>query len=431
MQLLLLGANHRTADISERELLSFTAESAATTLANLLREAGVIEALLISTCNRVEFYTVTEDTRSAEDAIRRVIRDSKGRDVLSDKLGQYRLCGREAVRHLCRVASGLDSMMLGEKQILGQVKEAVSLARHAGSIGPRLERITSAAARAAKRVHEETGIGAGAVSVASAAVALAVKVVGDLTDRRVLVLGAGETGRLVAKHFTKRSPAALVIASRSLSRAEAAAGEFRCRAISLTDADRVLREVDVVVSATSASEYLISADTVRRLMSARENRPLIIIDIAVPRDVDPGAGRLENVFLHDIDALQSFVEKSRDRRRREIPRAESIIDEETDRLMTWFRELSAVPVIRQLREHFERIREHEVAKSLKHFPSGERRQVENLTRSLINKLLHSPTTRLKAIESGGEADMQRITAVRDLFGLDEAACGRDGSDDEE
>jgi glutamyl-tRNA reductase len=431
MQLLLLGVNHRTADISDRELLSFAAEATSTTLSELLREPDVSEAFLLSTCNRMELYVVTENTQAAEDAIRRIVQQAKGRDLLSDELRRYRACGRDVVRHLCRVAAGLDSMMLGEKQILGQVKEAVALAREAGAVGPRLDRIASAAARAAKRVHDETEIGTGAVSIASAAVALALKVVGGLSHRRVLVVGAGETGRLAAKHFTKRAPAELIIASRTRSRAEAVAMELGCRAIPLTDLDAVLREIDVIVSATSATEYVIAADAVRRAMTVRENRPLVIVDIAVPRDVDPEAGRLENVFLHDLDALRSFIDKSRDRRQREIPRAEAIVEEETSRLMAWFRELSAVPVLRQLRDHFERIRTHEVAKSLKRFPPGERQKVEDLTRSLINKLLHLPTTRLKSIEAGREADMRRIAVMRDLFALDEGACATDQTDDDE
>jgi glutamyl-tRNA reductase len=429
MQIFLLGVSHKTTDVATRELLAFSPDEATATMEELLRLPEVAEALLLSTCNRVELYVVTEENSADEAAVVRIVERAKSCDLRSAGFGVFRLKGWDAVRHLCRVAAGLDSMMLGEKQILGQVREAVALARRAGALGARLERVSSAALHAASRIHDETEIGSGAVSVASAAVALAHKVVGSLSAHRVLVVGVGNTGKLVARHFAKRSPAALTVASRNLARAEALASELECNAISLFDLDGALHAFDVIVSATAATDYVITIDMVRRAMAARSNRPLIMVDIAVPRDVDPEAGALENVFLHDIDALRRFIDRSLARRRREVPKAETIVEEETRRLISWIRSLSVAPVVRELRDHFERVRAREVAKNLKHCSAEERARVESLTRSLINKLLHLPTTRLKSIDARNANDLLRLQAVRELFALDDTET--DSADDSE
>jgi glutamyl-tRNA reductase len=315
------------------------------------------------------------------------------------------------------VAAGLDSMLLGEPQILGQVKAAGLLARDAGSLGVRLERVVAAAVHAGKRARSETEVGAGAVSVAAAAVVLAAKVFGDLGRCRVLVVGAGDTGTLAARHFAERRPAELRVVNRTHERAAVLAESVGARAVPFEELGAALEGADVVVTATSAPGNLIGVADVKAAARGRVYRPLVLIDIAVPRDIDPAAGSLESVFLHDIDDLEGLVDESLARRRREVPRVEAILEEEVEKVAAWLKGLDAAPLVRELREHFERVRAAELSKSLPGIAPGEQDRVERLTRSLVNKLFHLPTTRLKTLDLAGEAGGVRLETVRELFAL--------------
>jgi len=424
LDLLLFGVNHRTAGMDRRDALAFDETATLATLRALTGEGRVSQALLLSTCNRTEVYAVAADAADAEAAVREEVQRSRGGDSLGPGDHRYELRGRDAARHLLRVAAGLDSMVLGEKQVLGQVKTAVALAREAEATGPLLDRLAEAALHAGKRVRTETAIDVGAMSVASAAVKVATRVLGDLRGRRVLVVGAGETGRLAARHFAKERPAALLVANRTLERARALAAEVRGEAVPLDGVADVLSHVDVVVSATRAPGFVIAANTVAAAMRARGSRPLVVVDLAVPRDVEPAAGETAHVFLHTIDALRAMVDEGLDGRRREVPKAEAIVEEECGRVWAWACGRGTTPVVRELREHFERVRAEEVGKSLRHFSSDEQAHVEQLTRALVNKLLHLPTLRLKEIDLASEEGRARLSAARELFAL-----GPDGQEE--
>lgn len=417
LELQVVGMSHRTAPIDAREALAFEPAQVRDALRLAKEEDALRETLILSTCNRTEAYCLAADPERAEARLRDLVSRLKGRDLLGPGPHRYLHRQVEAVRHLLRVASGLDSMVLGEMQILGQVKDAHSLAREAGATGPVLDRLLGSALHAGKRARAETEIGAGAVSVASAAVALATKVFGDLGRRHVLVVGAGETGRLAARHFGESRPARLLIANRTLAKAEELAAELGGEALPLGALPEALSRVDVVVCATRAPGVVISEELVRRVVRERPDRPLVLVDIAVPRDVDPAVARLENVFLYPIDAVETLVDQNLARRRREVPRVEAIVEEETERFLAWMRSLGAVPLLRELREHFERVRAEEVGKSLKHFSLAEQERIEHLTKALINKLLHLPTTRLKALDPASEAGLARLHVVRELFDL--------------
>ncbi|MGE3372100.1 MAG: glutamyl-tRNA reductase [Vicinamibacteria bacterium] len=415
MELMLLGVNHRTADVAAREGLAFDAERAVATLAQ--RGDALPEAFILSTCNRVEIYAFSPSPEAGAARLRAMLGEAKGAEP-SPAARRLDARGEAAARHLLRVSAGLDSMVLGEMQILGQVKDAWDRAREAGSLGLHLDRLLATAVHAGKRARAETAIGEGAVSIASAAVALATRVFGDLEQRRVLVIGAGQIGSLAARHFAERQPRQLLIASRTVLRAEALAREAGGRALGLESLCAALAEVDVAVSATSAPGLVVTAEAVRRAMKGRGNRPLVLVDLAVPRDVDTEVAQLENVFLHSIDALNAFVDRSLARRQAEVPRVEAIVEQECGRLFEWLRARDATPVLRELREHFERVRTAELEKSLRHFPESERQRVERLTRALVNKLLHRPTMRLKDCANTPDRGRNRIEAARDLFALD-------------
>jgi glutamyl-tRNA reductase len=416
VELTLLGVNHRGADVATREALAFRPEEALALLRASRSEPALAEALLLSTCNRVELYACAADPEAGLAALERLLGAAKGATALAAaSSSRYVRRGVEAARHLCLVAAGVDSMLLGEPQILGQVKDAAPPAREAGSLGVRLERLVDAAVHAGKRARSETEVGAGAVSVAAAAVTLAAKVFGDLRGCRVLVVGAGDTGALAARHFAERRPRSLSVTNRTPERALALAEALGARAVPWGSLGSELAEADVVATATSAPGPVIDAGMVSSAQRRRGGRPLVLVDVAVPRDVEPRAGALENVFLHDVDALQALVDQSLARRRREVPRVEAIAAEEADRWQAWVRGLEAAPVVRELRAHFERVCAQELAEGLRHFPVEEQPRVERLTRSLVNKLLHLPTTRLKSLDLDGEHGGLRLDTVRRLF----------------
>jgi len=418
MDILMLGANHRTSDLEAREKLAFSLEEQKTLMRAMVARDAVVEAALIVTCNRTEVYAAGEDLEAVETALREVVCAERGADLLAPGPGRDRRTGADAAAHLHRVAAGLDSMVLGEKQILGQVKEAWCEARGADALGAVLDKLFASAVHAGKRARTETDIDCGAVSVPSAAVSLAGKVFGDLEGRDLVVVGAGETGRLAAVHFAERRPARLRIVNRTPERAAALAAEVSAEAWPFERLSETLVEADVVAFATRAPEPVIDAATIAAALHHRPHRPLVILDLAVPRDVDPAAADLENVFLHPVDALRGLVDQSLARRQREVPKAEAIALEESGRFLAWWRGLGATPVLRELRAHFEKVRAEEVARSLRHFSPQEHERVERLTQALVNKLLHLPMTRLRTLDADTREGIVRLDAVRELFALD-------------
>ncbi len=416
MTLFLLGVNHRTAVLEDREALALSSAEVLDLLERLGRRGVLGEALVLSTCNRTEVYAVAAEITAAEQEVRGAVEQLRGRDLLGPGPHRYLLSGPAVAMHLLRVACGLDSMVLGDVQILGQVKEAYRLARQAGTAGVLLDRLLETALHAGKRARAETAIGAGHVSMSSSAVAAAVATVG-LRDRRVLVVGAGETARLAARHAADHNPAVIAIANRSLAHAEALAHEVGGHAMPLDWLNEALAAADVVFSATSAPGTVISAALVEEAMAPRPGRPLLVLDLAVPRDVEAAAADVPGVTLRTLDTIRAVVDQSLSTRSGEVPRVEVIVADECERFSQWTRGLAATPTLVALREHFERIRSEEVDRVLRHATDDERQRAERLTRVLVNRLLHVPMLRLKEADAASTDGQLRLQAARDLFAL--------------
>ncbi len=421
MHLLLAGMSHRSASLTERESLALDADGIARVLAGIARRGGVTEAVVLSTCNRTELYGLSADPDGAYEALRAAVGEEKGADVLAPGPAVYRLEGRDAVRHAFRVAAGLDSMVLGDLQILGQVKDAYGAAKDAGATGPWLERMFESALRAGKRVRTESSIGTGIVSVASAACELARRHMSTLDGRRVLVIGTGETGRLAAKHLAHHCPGRVTVVNRTYAHAEQCAAEVGARAVPIEQLGAVLADADLVLSATRAPHPIVTGQAVADAMADRPGRPIVIIDLAVPRDVEAGAAGIPGVTLHSIDDIQDVVDRTLARRAAEVPKVEAILDEEVAKFEAWHRALDAAPVVRDLRDHFERVRLEELERALANVSAEERARAERLTRALVNRLLHLPTVRLKDLDPASDEGAHRLRAARELFALE----GRD------
>jgi glutamyl-tRNA reductase len=372
---------------------------------------------MFSTCNRTEVYAFHPDVVQGTRDVRELLAASKTVDASREGNRFYEYHGRGALEQLFRVACGLDSLMLGEAQILDQVKDGYEASLKAGALGVVGEHLLSAAIRCGNRARSETGIAAGAVSVAFAAVSLAHKVFGDLTERTALVVGAGQTGSLVAKHLRDHGIGRLLIANRSIDRARSLAAEMRGEPLALDGLAGALPQADMVITATSASAPLIDRDMVRAAQKTRHGRAFLIVDIGVPRDVDPRVTGLDNVFLHDVDGLQVMIDQALARRRKEVPKVEKILAQEIDTFLDWYNGLQAAPVIKELRGWAEELRAQEIARHSGRLSSEQRQAVDSVTRALLNKLLHRPTVLLRESATHGEAGLRRIETTRELFGL--------------
>jgi glutamyl-tRNA reductase len=401
MSLVLVGTSHRLSPVEVRERIAFDVDEAAE-LARRLADGG--EAVCLSTCNRTELYFSHQDPDVAE----QLAADA----LLGDEVELYRMRDEEAALHLFRVAAGLDSLVPGEGEILGQVREAYE----AGARGPVLDRLFSEALRVGKKVRTETAIAESPSSVSSAAAALAQQVFGELTGCSVLLVGAGEVSELAARALTARGATIGAVTSRTQESAERLAEAFDARTVPFDDLGRELEQVDVVVSSTSSPEPVLSREQVPN----RHGRPLFVIDLAVPRDVDPAVAELEDCYLYDIDDLQAVVRESLSGRRREAERAEAIVEQEAKRFRDWQASLHVVPAIASLRERAESIRSGELAKAegrLEGLSESERRTVESLTTQIVNKLLHVPIVRMK--EAAATEGAGYVEVARHLFGLGE------------
>jgi glutamyl-tRNA reductase len=424
MTLFLLGVNHRTAALEHREALALGAADVHEILGDLSRAGGLAESLVLATCNRTEIYGAAPEITAAESYVREAIERLRGSDLLAPGPHRYLRSGTAVAEHLFRVACGLDSMVLGDVQILGQVKDAYALARQVGSAGVLLDRLFETALHAGKRARGETSIGAGHVSMSSAAVDLAAARAGGLAGRRVLVIGAGETARLAARHAAEHRPAALLIANRGLERAARLAADVGGEAVGFAQVPEVLHSVDVVFSATSAPTAVVSTAVVQQAMAGRPTQPLLLLDLAMPRDVEPGAGDVPGVTLRTLDTIRAVVDRSLAVRTSAVPAVEGIVEEEAARFAAWWRGLAATPTLVALREHFERIRVEEMDKLLRHASSDERHRAERLTQLLVNRLLHVPMLRLKDADPASSDGQLRLQAARELFAL--ATPGADG-----
>jgi glutamyl-tRNA reductase len=420
--LTLVGVNHRSASFQELEEAALEADQVKEVLHRIAGTGQIAEAAMIATCNRTEAYLVGLETEGPSTIGRQVL---KGLGDLSEDAVFVKF-GRDAVAHLCRVAAGIDSLMVGEVQILGQVKTALTLARETHAAGPLLGQLFAAAFRAGKRSRSETQIGQGAVSVSYAALGLAQKIFSDLSDRSLLLVGAGDAAALAGRHFVEAGVGSIVIANRSPERAARLAADLSGRAVGLDQVPEVLGDADVVVTATSSPEPVITRGQVQTATSHR-SRPLIFIDIAMPRDVDAAVNDLDGVFVHDMGALESIVQKNLERRRREIPKVEAIVAEEVERHQTWEKSLEAGSTIRDLRGHFETIRGEELAKLQGKVSETDFERLERVTRAIVNRLLHTPTTRIRRPREEAGNPITLFAAVREIFALD--AGGEDEDPD--
>jgi glutamyl-tRNA reductase len=414
MSILLLGTSHRTAPLALREALSFSSDDALT----LQRRArpALDELVVLSTCHRTELYASSPaDADATEAALRRLVLEAKGADLLAPAAHVYRLEDGAAAHHLLRVAAGLESLVIGEPQILGQVRLALAAARSAGSVGATLGALFDAALRAGKRARAETDIGKGRASVAAAAVEQAARAGARLAGGSLVVVGAGDTARLVVAELVKRGPRRLVVVNRDAARAAELAGVVGAGALPLEQLPRALAEADAAFFATRAPQPLLTAD---RLSPLREPaRPLWIVDLGMPRNVQPAVAALSGVQVIAVDGLGEAAAARLEARRAAVPRVESIVEEELTAFLSSWRARGLAPLVRELREHFERVRLLELSR-LHALAPDERERVERLTRALVNKLLHQPTTRLKELGGGDAAVELRARTLRELFGLE-------------
>jgi glutamyl-tRNA reductase len=420
VHLLLVGASHRTAPIELRERLDFGSRGLDAAVRALAGRQSAAEAVVISTCNRAELYVVCEEPTDAVDDLVRFIADFHHLPAEQIRPHLYSHIDHEVARHLFRVSSGLDSMVVGEPQILGQIKEAYSVATTVQTAGPLLNKLFHWAFGVGKRVRSETALAEGAVSVSFAAVTLAKKIFGDLNGRRVLVVGAGEMGKLTAIHLKAQGVAAVAITSRTLAHAEQLAEEIGGMVAAWDSLPQALLDSDIVITSTGASKPILSRAQVEDAVPASRTRPLFLIDIAVPRDVDPRAAEIEQVFLYNIDDLQSIVHENLQKRGHEVSRAEQIVEEEVSKFATWHRSREAVPTIVALRQRFEAVRRSELERlepKLSSLPPDARSRVEDVTRLIIEKLLLQPTEQLKRTDDS-ERVAQYTEALTRLFGLD-------------
>jgi glutamyl-tRNA reductase len=415
--LLLLGTDFRCAPLELREKVSYKGEEGEELLVHLLARPSVAEAFLLSTCNRTEILLQPRDEDEAYRTALELVFLRRVPDL--ERPGRiYVKRNGEAARHLLSVASGLESMVLGEPEILGQVKQASALAEAVGAEGAVLRRLLRTAVAAGKRARQETALGSGAVSLGYATVELAKNIFSGLADSRALLVGAGETARLVATALVERGIGHLAVANRGAERRERFREEFPDAEI-LTFEERLpaIGRADLVVATTGAEEPVLTRRQLQEAMSERPSRPLLVVDLGVPRQVEPEARRIENLFLHPIDSLEHLIQRNLKRRKEEVPRVEEILEQELAHFRNWYRGLSAEPLIARLQKQAERIRRQELDLALGDFPLESHASLERLTRSLVRKILHHPSTRLRT--KSGEEDLPRLDLVRELFRLDD------------
>ncbi|HEY0512853.1 MAG TPA: glutamyl-tRNA reductase [Thermoanaerobaculia bacterium] len=415
--LLLVGTDYRCSPIELRERVAYGKEEAEKALVHLLARPEVAEAFLLSTCNRTEIYLQPRDEDGAYRAALDMIFLSREPEL--ERPGRlYVKRNAEAARHLLAVAGGLESMVLGEPEILGQIRAASALAEAMGAEGPVLRRLLRCAGAAGSRSRQETGIASGAVSLGYAIVELTRNIFSGLDNCRVLLIGAGEIARSVARPLIERGAREIKVANRSAERARQFHDEFPAvEMVSFDDRLAATREADLVIASTGADEPVLTRRQLKEAMRSRPPRPLLVVDLGVPRNIEPAAGRVENVFLHTVDSLDHLIQRNLKRRKEEAPRVEEIIEQELALFRSWFKGLEAEPLIARLQKQAERIRQRELAAVLPRFPAESHEELERLTRSLVRKILHHPSSRLRARDGGG--DLSRLDLVRELFHLDD------------
>lgn len=417
-RLLVFGTSHTVAPARLRDGLYMNEEAVRGFLDSLAGDDAFREAVLLHTCTRLEVYAIVDDPEAAETRIIDLL--AAGDMALEDEIRShsYAFTDTPAARHLLRVAAGLDSIVLGESQILGQVRAAADIAAKCGTLGSVLGRLFQAGVRTGKRTRAETNLNLGPTSLAAAAVRLALDASTDFPTQHVLVLGAGETARLVARHVAKRRPAQLVIANRSPEPAERLAAELGAEAAGLDDLADLIRTATVMIAATAASEPILSARDLEELMSARAGLPLVVVDLGRPRNVEAPDVQLPGLTVHDLDGLASVVESNRELQAAEIPLVDRIVDEQLETYLAWRRSRDVLPHVLALREHFFDTGRRELEAFERRFGQDQRETLEAYTRGLLSKLLHEPTVHIKRTDRDTAEGLATLEAVESLFDLD-------------
>jgi glutamyl-tRNA reductase len=429
MRFQLIGVNHKTAPVEVRERLAIPESRLPEACKKLAEHPGIDEGMILSTCNRVEILANTKNGVGAD--LRGFLQNYFQLDSVELNKHLYEYSEQEAVRHLFRVAASLDSMVVGEPQILGQVKEAYATARAVGAVRAQLDQLVTRAFAVAKRVRTETAVGSSSVSIASVAVDLAKKIFGNLQGKHVYLVGAGKMSELAARHLMAHGCASIFVANRTYDRAVSLAYKFKGHAIHFEDLHNTCDRADIVITSTGAPHAIFRREHGEMFLSRRKNRPMFFIDIAVPRDVDPAMNKLDGIFVYDIDDLQQAVASHVADRRKEAERAEAIVTMEVERFQARIQTLDVVPTIVSLQDHLETIRQAEIDRvrgRLGPLSPDQEMAVEALTRGIVNKIMHTPISTLKSAAREPEATTV-IDLVRRLFNLQEKRAAKSGSGD--
>jgi glutamyl-tRNA reductase len=421
MHILVVGLNYRTAPVQVRERFTFTEEALPIALNQLKNTKSILECVIVATCNRTEIYAVVDRLQVCGHYIRSFMEDWFGlpREEFTQHLYMHE--DQEAIQHLFRVTSGLDSMVLGETQILGQVRDGFSLAQQLKSTGMIFNTLFKQSITTAKRAHSETAIGENAVSVSYAAVELGKRIFGKFTNKTVLIIGAGKMSELTVKHLHANGANRVIVANRTLQKAAELADKFKGDACSLDEIASIIRDVDIVISSTGSAESVLSKAQVEVVMSKRKSRPLFLIDIAVPRDIDPAIHDVDNVFLYDIDDLHGIVDSNLEMRRKEAEKIEDMIKHEMDEFDVWYKTLDVIPAIRALQEKAANIHNETLESmfnKLTDLDERERKVIRKLTKSIVNQMLHDPILRIKELAAERRGD-QAIDYFTEIFALEE------------
>jgi glutamyl-tRNA reductase len=420
-RIILIGLNHKTAPVNIRECLAFSQDETRSALGDLRAMANIEEAMLFSTCNRVELLVIAKENQNAVEESKAFLARFKQLPLADFESSLYLHRGEAAVRHVFRVGSSLDSMVVGEPQILGQIKAAYRTATEEQTSGVILNRLLHKAFFVAKRIRTETGIGDSAVSISYAAIELGRKIFGELAGKEVLLIGAGEMAELAVEHLIRNRSSHIFVANRTFERGVELAAAYKGTAIRFEEVPDYLRRVDIIISSTGAKDFILGKQQVKAVMRGRRNRPIFFIDIAVPRDIDPAINTLNNAYVYDIDDLKDVVEENIEDRNREAVKAERIIDEAVINFRQWVQGLGVVPTIKALRGKVQSIAQDEVRKTLQqldHLSAKDREAIERMTESLTNKILHEPTRYLKS--NGCQKDRSTsLDIARKIFGLND------------
>ncbi|MBA4252036.1 MAG: glutamyl-tRNA reductase [Chlorobiaceae bacterium] len=421
MNLLAISLNHHTASVDKREAVHLNNDEIKKFL-DELKENYFSEGFILSTCNRTEIYGIPIKSELNYLHLTNFLLEKKAVVEITDENFQ-KFFSCSALNHLFRVTAGIDSLLVGDNQILGQVKESFSIAEEKGFVGFLLKRVFDHAMKVGKRAKTETLISEGAITVSYAAVQLIEKIFSNLSKKSALVIGVGETGEIATKHLRDKGIGKLTITNRTFEKAEKLAEEVHAKILPFANFKESLHEFDIIISATSAKDYILSKDEVKVMMKKRGFAATVLMDIAIPRDIDPNSKNIDNVFYHDIDSLSIIVDQNLKKRKDEIPKVQQIIMEELISFFSWFNSLEIAPTIKSLRDLFEEVRISEVDKYKNKFSSEDVEKLDLVTKRIINKLLHHPTTGLKKVSELGTDSpevMLKIALVRDMFGLDKS-----------